>query len=240
MTETAATTARAGVLDDVLEMFVSPSKVFERRRDAGYGTLLLVLVVLTLLIMVATMGLSAPYWDAQFELGVRQAAEKGQAMPEAAMSDTARSFGRWAGAIGGAIFVPIFVWIGALFVMIGAKVSGTSLSYRQGATIFTLAGVPRLLSPIAVAVQGLIADPTTIRSLSDASLGPARFFDPATTPAVVLSVLSNFDLINLWAFVLTGIGISVMGRVSRASGFVGMAVVFAGVLLLTLIPAAFA
>ncbi len=240
MTEIAATSARAGLLDDLLEMFVAPSKVFERRRDRGYGALLLVLVVLTLLIMVATMGLSAPYWDAQFELGVRQAAEKGQAMPEGAMSDTARSFGRWAGAIGGAIFVPIFVWIGAVFVLLGAKVAGTSLSYRQGATIFTLAGVPRLLSPIAVAVQGLIADPASIRSLSDASLGPARFFDPATTPSVVLSVLSNFDVVNLWAFALVGIGISVMGRVSRASGFVGMAVVFAGVLLLTLIPAAFA
>ena len=82
MTETAATTARAGLFDDLFEMFVSPSKVFERRRDAGYGTLLLVLVVLTLVIMVATMGLSAPYWDAQFDLGVRQAAGRGQAMPQ--------------------------------------------------------------------------------------------------------------------------------------------------------------
>ena len=240
MTESAGAATKGGLLDDLLEIFIAPSRVFERRRHGGYGGLLLVLVLLTAAIMVATMSLSAPYWDAQFDVSMRQAAERGQAMPPEATGEAARTAARWFGAIAGAVFIPIFVWIGALFVMLGAKVAGTSLSYKQGATIFTLAGVPRLLSPILMAVQGLIADPATVRSISDASLGPARFMDPVTTSPMVIGVLSNFDVINLWAFVLVAIGISVMGRVSRAAGFVGMGIVFACTLALTLIPAALA
>jgi hypothetical protein len=240
MTEPMPATAKGGLFEDLIEAFTAPSRVFERRRDGRYGALLVVLVVLTLVVMLATMGASAPYWDAQFDTSMRQAAEQGRPMPEGAALDLARTTGRWFGTIGAAIFVPVFVWIGALFVMLGAKIAGTSLSYRQGATIFTVAGVPRLLSPIAMAVQGLFTDPSSIRSISDASLGPARFLDPGTTPAVVLSVLSNFDVVNLWAFALVAIGISVMGRVSRGAGFAGMGIVFACTLALTLIPAAFA
>lgn len=198
------------------------------------------LVVLTLVIMLATMSLSAPFWDAQFDQAMRQAAEKGQPMPEGAALDMARTSGRWFAVIGGSLLVPVFVWLGALFVMLGAKVAGTSLSFRQGATIFTVAGVPRLLSPIATALQGLVMDPATIRGVSDASLGPARFLDPATTPAFLLQALSNLDVTNLWAFAIVAIGISVMGRVSRGAGFTGTAVVFACTLALTIIPAAFA
>lgn len=240
MNETGVGEAKSGVFDDLVEIFVAPAAVFERRRNVGYGTLLLLLMLLTLVLMVATMGVSAPFWDAQFDLTMRLAAQKGQAMPPEASGDAARSIGRWMGTIGGAIFVPIFVWIGALFVMIGAKVAGTTLSFRQGATIFTLAGVPRLISPIAMAVQGLLLPPSQITSIHSASLGPARFFDPMTTPTAIMSMLSNFDVVNLWSFALIGIGISVMGRVSRGNGYLGMAVVFAGILALSLIPAAFA
>jgi hypothetical protein len=239
MNEMGVGEAKGGVFDDLIEIFVAPSRVFERRRDGRYGTLLVVLMVLTLVIMVATMGVSAPFWDAQFDLSIRQAAERGQAMPPEATGDAARSIGRWVGTVGQAIAVPIFVWVGALFVMLGAKVAGTSLSFRQGATIFTLAGVPRLISPIATAVQGLLLPSSQITSIYSASLGPARFFDPSSTPTAIMGVLANFDIVTLWAFALVGIGISVMGRVSRGNGYVGMAVAFAGILALSLIPAAF-
>jgi len=239
MNEPAAAEGKGGIIDDLVEVFVAPSRVFVRRRDGRYGRLLLVLMLLTLVIMVATMGVSAPFWDAQFDVALRQAAQKGQAMPPEAAGDAARAVGRWMGAIGGAVLVPIFVWIGALFIMLGATVAGTSLSFRQGAAIFTVAGIPRLLSPIAMAVQGLLLPPEQITSFSSASLGPARFVDPLTTAPAIMSVLSNFDLLNLWAFALVGIGISVVGRVSRGSGMLGVTVVFAGTLALSLIPALF-
>lgn len=231
---------KAGLLDDLLEIFVAPSKVFERRRDGGYGLLLTVLVVLALAIALATKNLSAPYYDAQFNLTMLQAAEKGQPMPPEATGAGARAAFTWFIVASQSLMIPIFVWLSALFVMLGAKVAGTSLSYRQSALIFTLAGFPRLLSPIVTAIQGATVDPTTVRSMMDAQIGPARFVDPLTTAPAITGALANFDLFNLWAFVLVAIGISVIGRVSRANGAIGAAVVLACVLALSLIPAAFA
>ncbi len=226
-------------MDDLLEIFVAPSKVFARRREGNYGVLLLVLVILAVAIMLATKGLSTPYYDAQFDTQIRIQVAKGAPLPAEATGPQARAIGSWILVASQSLFIPIFVWLAALFVMLGAKIAGTSLSYRQSALIFTLAGFPRLLSPIIMAIQGAIVDPGSIRALTDAQLGPARFFDPVTTSSAIMGALSNFDVINLWAFALVGIGISVIGKVSRASGFLGSAVVMACVIALALLPAAF-
>jgi len=235
--EVATTPASGGLLDDLLEIFIAPSRVFERRRASGYGVLLLVLMVLALAIGLATMGLTEPYWDAQFTVSMQQAAEKGQAMPPEAVQ-AGRAFTRWGGAIGTAIMLPIIVWIGALFVMLGAKVAGGSTSYTQSAVIVTLASFPRLLAPLIMTALSFTGDPMSIRSVSDGALGLARFVDPVTTSPVVLGVLANFELTNLWSVALMAIGISVIGRVSRGAGWVGAGVVFACSLALTIIPAA--
>ncbi len=238
MTSPTPPAASSNVFEDAIGIFYEPSAVFARRREAGFGGPLLLLVLLTAAVTIATMGLTAPYWGAQFDLAMQQAAEKGQAMPEGSASDMARTAGRWFAVGGQIIGVPIFVLIGALFVMLGAKVAGTSLRYGQPAGIFTLAGFPRLLMPIAMAIQGLFAEPSSVRAVSDGSLGPARFFDPTTTSTVILSVLSNLDIVSIWSFVLVGLGIAVVGQTERSNGWVGAAVVFACTLALTLIPAA--
>ncbi len=240
MTDATTVPASGGLMDDLLEIFTAPARVFERRRAAGYGKHMIVLMLLTLVILAATLSLSGPYFDAQYMLGMRQAAERGAALPPEATGSTAMAIARWGTVAVFVVMIPIMVWIGALFVMLGAKVAGTSIGYKQGALISTLAGFPRLLSPVATAIQGLFADPASIRSMSDAALGPSRLVDPMTTPPVLLGILGNFDLTNLWAIVLVGIGVSVIGRVSRGSGMVAAAVVFACTLALTIIPAALA
>lgn len=236
MNQTASPT-QSGLLDDLLEIFTAPSNVFERRRDSGFGKYLLVLVVLALAIGLATMGLNQPFWDAQFNVTVQQQAAAGTPMAPEAMQ-VGRAFTRWGGVLGPALFLPIAILIGALFVMLGAKVAGASLRFRESALIVTLASFPRLLGPIIMAVLGLVMDPQTIRGISDGALSPARFFDPVTTSPVIVGVLGNFELTNLWSIAIMAIGISVIGRVTRGSGWVGAGVVFACSLALTIIPAA--
>lgn len=238
MREADADDTNGGIVDDLVETFVAPARAFERRRDGRYGLLLLILMVVTGVIMVATMGLSAPYWDAQFDASMRMAAAKGQALPPEATGELARTGFRWVAVVTATLAVPFLVWLGALFVALGGKLAGASIGYRQGAAIMTLASMPRLLAPVAMAVQGLLVDPAQIRSFSDASLGPARFMNPETTSPVILSLLGNFDLTSLWSFALLGIGISVVGRVSRGNGFIGAAFVLAISLAVSLIPAA--
>jgi hypothetical protein len=226
------------MLDDMLEIFVAPSKVFERRRNSGYGMLLLTLVILLVLISVATLSLTAPYWDAQFDLGMKLAAAKGQEMPAEASGAMARTAGRWFGVLGGVIYVPIMVWLGGLFVMLGSKIAGANVNYKQGTLIFTLAFFPRLLAPVIMSVQSLLVSPESIRSFSDGALGPARFFDPLTTSPILLGVLGNFELTNLWSFALVAIGVRVIGAVSMGAAVFAAGLAFAFTLALTLIPAA--
>lgn len=228
------------MIDDILEIFVAPSKVFERRRDSGYGKLLLVLIVITLIISVATIGLTRPFWEAQFNMSMVQAEQNGAPALEGPARDAARTATVWFGGVGTAVLIPVFVWIGGLFVLIGSRVAGAAVSYKQGALIFTLAGFPRLISPLAMAVQGLLMDSTSIRAATDASLGPARFLDPVTTSPMVMGLLGNLDLVGLWSFALVGIGIKVMGRGNSSSAWVGGGVVFLCILALTIIPAALA
>lgn len=221
MTESIAS-EKGGLMDDLLEIFVAPSKVFARRREGNYGLPLVVLVVLALVIALAAKGLSTPYFDAQFDTQIRMQAAKGVPMPAETSGPAARAITGWIIVASQSVLIPVFVWLSALFVMLGAKVAGTSLGYRQSALIFTLAGFPRLLSPIIMAIQGAFLDPAKIRALTDAQLGPARFFDPLTTPPAIMGAMSNFDLINLWSFALVAIGISVIGKVSRASGLLDL------------------
>ncbi len=237
MTEV-ATPASGSLLDDLLEIFVAPSKVFERRRNSGYGMLLLTLVILLVLISVATMSLTAPYWDAQFDMGAKLAAAKGEPLPAEATGPMARTAGRWFGVLGGVIYVPIMVWLGGLFVMISSKIAGANVSYKQGTLITTLAFFPRLLAPIIMSVQSLMVSPESIRSFSDGAVGLARLVDPLTTNPILLSVLTNFELTNLWSFALVAIGIRVIGRVTMGTAMFAMALSFAFTLALALIPAA--
>lgn len=232
------TDSSAGLLDDILEIFVSPSKVFERRRNGGYGKLLLVLFVLTAIIVVATMSLVDPFLDAQIRLGMQQAAARGAALPEAATGAGAIQAQKWAISGAQVFLLPVFIWIGALFAMLGGKVAGAPVSYKQGALIMTLASFPRLLQPILMAIQSFFIEPTSIRAMSDASLGPARFMDATTMSPMVTGLMANLDLIAIWSLVLVGIGIKVVGRGNSASAWIGAGVVLLCSLALTIIPAA--
>jgi hypothetical protein len=122
-------------------------------------------------------------------------------------------------------------------VWIGGKVVSAPFTFGQGMLIATLASVPRVLSFIATAVQGAIADPQAIRSFSDAALGAARFVDPVSTSPALMAMLANFDVFNLWQLVIIAVGISVIGRVERSAGVVGAVVAWGLGVALTVVPA---
>jgi hypothetical protein len=129
--------------------------------------------------------------------------------------------------------------INALLLMLSGKLFGASLSFSRAAVIAALAGVPRIFSWIAMAVQGAMLGETAPRSMADASLGPARFVDPETTAPAIVALLSNLDVFRIWQIVLLGIGVSVVARVARSSGYLTAIVAIAIATGLSLIPSAF-
>ena len=218
----AATAQKSGgLMEDLLEIFVKPSAVFDRRRNTSFAVPAFVQMIIFLVLAVALHNLIAPFLDAEFARGMaRQAAKasaNGQPMPEqaTAMAEKFKSVGGYVTAVLGPWLIAI---IGGVFVWLFSKIVGAKMQVGQGMTIAAWSNMPALLAAIVVAIFGVVADPQTVRGMADAQLGPARFFDPNTVSPMVMQLLMRLDIFNIWMVILTGIGISVVGRVSRTSG----------------------
>ncbi len=236
--DTAAPAKQGGLFEDLIEVLYAPSKVFERTRYAGVGKYLVATTAIILVIVFAMRGLMQPYMDAQFDLGIRLAAAKGTPMPENAIEA-----GRKFSSVGLIVIAGLTMLVGpllnAIFLIIGGKIFGAPLSFARAAVIAALAGVPRLFTWLAIAVQGLMLPEGTMpRSMADASLGPARFVDPETTAPAIVALLSNIDVFRIWQIVLLGIGVSVVAKVSRTNGYLTAIVAVGIATALSLIPGA--
>jgi hypothetical protein len=236
MNEVSADTSKGSVFEDVLEVLWAPANVFDRSRANGVGMYILVLTAITLVIVLATKGLIQPYIDANFDVQMQQMAARGKPMPAEAVA-AAQKFAVYGFIATGVLMIPVGALITGLLVLIGGKVVSARFTFGQAMLIATLASVPRVLSFVATAVQGAMADPQSIRSFSDASLGAARFVDPVATSPALMAMLANLDVFNLWQFVIMAIGISVVGRVERSAGFVGALVGWGLGVALTVVPA---
>ena len=236
MSDLTAGSAKGSVFEDVLEVLWAPAKVFDRSRSKGVGMYILVLTAITLVIVLATKGLIQPYLDANFNLQMQQMAAKGTPMPAEAAA-AAQKFSGYGFIATGILMIPLGAVLTGLLVWIGGKVASASFTYGQAMLIATLASVPRILGFVATAVQGALVDPQAIRSFADASLGVARFVDPTTASPALMAMLTNLDVFNVWQLIIMAVGISVVGRVERSTGFVGALVAWGIGVALTVVPA---
>lgn len=235
--ETATATSKGGLFEDLVEVLWAPAAVFERSRNRsawGYiGVLTLVLVVL----LVATRSLLQPYFDANYDLQIIKAAEQGQTVPAEAVAA-----GR---TVAGYILLFTFALtaigsglLGGFVNWATAKMFGAGLSFGGAMLVAALACVPRVLSLVSMAVQGAVLDTSNLRSMFDASLGVARFLDPTTASPVVLTLAASVDLFAIWNLFITAVGVSVIARQSRGTGWLVAIVGLALTLLFSIVPAA--
>lgn len=214
-----------GLMEDVIGIFVSPSQVFAHQRNKSFVMPVLIQMVIFIALAVGLKNLMAPFWDAEFARGAAKAAEKaaaaGTPAPPAGMMDTMQNVTYYSAAIVGPWITAIF---GGIVLWLGGKIVGARMSVGQGMTIAAWAAMPTILGMIAMAVLGVMADPQTVRGMGDAQLGPARFLDPATASPAILALMTLLDVFNIWCVVLAGIGVAVVGGVSRGAGMVASVV----------------
>ena len=234
---TAAGTKQGSVFEDILEVLWAPAAVFERSRSRGAGLYMLVLTVMIVVLLVATKSLIQPYVDANFDLQLIKMAEQGRKMPAEAV-ESGRKFGGYFLFASWALSAVFAGLIGGVLTWLGSKVASATLPFGRAVFIATLASVPRVLAILATAIQGAVLDTSNVTSLFAASVGPARFVDPAKVDNVVLTLLASFDLFGIWNIAITAIGVSVIARVSRATGWVASIIAVAISMLFSLIPAA--
>lgn len=237
--ESTAPDKKGSVWEDALEVLWAPATVFDRSRGAGVGMYMLVLTAILAIVVVATKGLLQPYVDANYDLQMIQMAKQtGKPIPAEAAAAGRAVAGYFFLAV--SVLTPVFGGlIGGLTTWGGAKILGVPLTVGRGIFIATLSTVPRILGFLATAVQGAVLDTSNITSLFSASIGPARFVDGTSVSPAVLALLASLDVFSLWGVVITAVGISVVARVSRGTGWAASVVGWGIAMALTLIPAAF-
>ena len=229
-----------GLMEDLINIFVNPSAVFEHQRNKSFVMPALIQTILFAALVFGLRNLIMPFWDAetsrQMAAQAAAMAAKGQAMPEGAkaMGEKMASYGSMIGPIIAPWFTAI---VGGLFTFLASRLVGAKLSFGQSAMIASWSNFPAVLSFIAMGIIGMMMDPATVRGVTDGQLGPGKFFDPNTTSPALVALFQNLDLFNIWSIVIMGIGIAVVARVPRGSGFVGALIKWGIVVLFSIVPA---
>jgi hypothetical protein len=214
--------------DDYLDVFVSPSRLFERRSDGKFGQAMLVFVIAATVIYFATRTAMQPIMDAEFARGM---AANPNLTPE--QIETGKKFAGIATSIFTIVGWPVIILIVGAIICMAVMLVGKRLTYSQGATIAAFAMFPRLVDFVVSAVQALLMDESTLNSRFKVSLGVGRFLDPDS--GVLIALAGRLDVFTLWITLLIGIGIKVMtkattGQAALAAAFVWLVGAFPALL----------
>lgn len=229
-----ATPARGGIIEDFVAVFTSPKALFDRYRGGNFVRPALIAMVLGGVMVIASLNLILPYFEAEAMRAVRQS---GQAMPEGAMAaiSTTMKITTIVGAVIGPWLIAI---LGGVGVFIAARIVGARLTFKQSATVSAWSYIPAaVLGTVVLAIQGALVDSSAIRGITDGQLGVGRFMDPATVSPVILALVQRLDLFGIWGLVLTAIGISVIARKDMTTAVMAAVISFAIGSLFTIVPA---
>jgi len=220
----------ASVWEDFVDIFTSPSAVFDRRREGQFGMALVILAVLTGILAFALHNGLAPVMDAVIAKQQAAIMAKNPAITQEQLSSMSSMMEKTS-QFGAVIFVPIFTAIGALLIWLIGKFVDTKMAFAPAMMIATYSGVPRVLQTVVTALQGLFMAPESITGPGSVSIGPARFL-PATASPGLEAALNNLDVFVIWTFVLMAIGIAVVARVPMKRAAITAGLVW----LVTLLP----
>ena len=217
--------ADTSVMDDIIEIFYAPSKVFARRRDnpkfwAAF-VILSILFALGIWVMMRNYG---DVLDAQMTRQMNaQMAKNPQFTPE--MAERSRRIGQTVAPIFGIILGVVSTLVLGLVVWIVGKLFDSKADLRHGMMIATLSSFPKLIDLVIAAVIALVAGTAGITNMMAAGPSLARFA-PANAPVAMLGVLSRLSIGAIWATILIGIGLRVAGRTTKSKGYAAAVVIW--------------
>jgi hypothetical protein len=220
---------QSSLLDDFMDIFYAPSKVFARREKKDFWVPLIIVTLILAGVFVANRDIFEPIMEAEFARGMAQSAQgnKLNADQIAAASKLATKF-----AIVGAFVGPpiAMLFMGFVLWLVG-KFFDAKQTLTAAMTVAVFAWVPRIVEGVMARVQGLFVDPDSLDNRFSLSLGVGRFLDADTTSPALLGFLGRIDLFTIWVTVLLVIGLSVTGKISRSrAAIAGVVMWLAGAL----------
>lgn len=227
---------KAGVFDDFVDIVMSPSKVFERRQDGKFGTHLLILTVLCVVLFFVFKNAMEPIFDAEFSRNAAKMMEKNPNMTSEQLEIGRKMGGTFAG-VGFAVIFPIGVMLVGVALWAIGKAFGAALTAKQSIFIATISQVPTVIGMILGAIQAMLLPADKLTSQYSIGFSAARFMDPDATNAGVLGLIGRIDLIGIWIIILMGIGLSVIGKIDRPRAWAVAAIAWVVAVLPFLIPA---
>jgi hypothetical protein len=212
---------QASLVEDFIDIFYAPSRVFARRATGGFFLVFLVVCAISAIFQFTSRSLTLAAAEADLPRIEAKMRENPQVTEDmiASMRKSATP------GVSQYIATPIIILVLAFFVFAFARMVSAKISYGQAAMITSLAFIPRLLAGLLRTVEALLVDPTNVKGSLALTHSPARFMD-SDTPIMTMALLSRFDVFVLWSTVLIAIGIAVMGNVSRTRGAIAAGILW--------------
>ena len=204
----------APLWEDFIDIFYAPSQVFERRRNANPWPMILLITALVTIIGVLTWNSLAPVYEAEFRaMAAKQMAANPQMTADAMETGLKFQMGirRWAG-----VMIPIGILIAALPVwLLGRIVGAKEMTYTRALVVVAWSSIISVVGALALGLQGLLLDVSTITTPDKLSLSAARFVDKSTTSSFLYTTLKALDVFGLWSLIVMTIGVRVTGRATK-------------------------
>jgi hypothetical protein len=206
--------SKASLWEDFVDIFYAPSSVFARRADGKFGLPLLFLIVVGTVLFFLTKNAMQPIMDAEF---ARQTAAAMRRNPNITAEQIAsgRGFFETLAPFFFAIGLTLGVFGTGLVLWLVSKLFDAKESVAAAIMIATYSEVPRIVQIVVNAAQALFMSPEKLNAINSVGFNPARFMDPDHASAVAIALAARFDLFTIWITVLLGIGIYVVGKVTK-------------------------
>ena len=223
--ETLPSPPPAKLWEDFIDIFTSPSEVFRRRQNSGFGMQLFILTVVFAIIVIGTKALVIPALDADL---ARQGAKMMHAHPEvtADMLQKQQAIGEKFGFIFVIILVPIMAMLTGLVLWLVGKIFDSKATGTQALMVSTYAFFPKLLALVAGALIAYLSNPDRLNGMSRLTVGIGALLDPDKTPPALLALLSRVDVFTIWETVLLAIGLQIVGKVPKAQSYMAVVLVW--------------
>ena len=210
--------ASSSVIEDIIDIFHSPTAVFERRRaNPKFWAAFFILALLMALAGYVMLKNLSTVMDAQF---AKQAAEITRKNPQITEDQLAnmRSMSEKFAPIGFAVVTIISIFVLGIGVWIVGKLFESAADLKQSMVIATFASFPKLIDLLLAAVMAMTMGTGNATNMFAAMPSAARFAGSDASMAV-LGALSRISVGTIWATILVAIGLHVMGRMSKQKAY---------------------
>jgi hypothetical protein len=217
--------SNASVMDDIIEIFYAPSRVFARRRDdPKFWAAFFILTILFVLGFWVMMRNYSDVLDAQMTRQMNAAMAKNpQFTPE--MAAKSRQWGQTLAPVIGIFFGVISILVLGLCTWLIGKLFGASANLRHGMVIATLSSFPKIIDLLVAAVAAMVMGTAGVTNMMAATPSLARFAPEGTSLAIV-GLLSRLSIGTIWATILIAIGLHVIGRIDKGRAYAAAFVIW--------------